>query len=282
MTRTDTAGNIYLLADDILPYLVDSLDVGAVTRNGSHISHTGIHVTSTYGMSHCLFLLQYRLVRLQIDVLACRSAARVEEELGLVEIFLISCHGIEAYQCHFGNLMSGNHTLLSGAFTDILAYAVGITDSYIQEVPLACSLIISHSPFHHVTQIIELVAQILHLRPAFRPRPIVRMLGVHGTCGVKIPVRFLGGGHYDQYAVDIFFQFLVRVSLQGVTCTFNRLIDIRIVKGEASHLILITGMSSFHKVFITSRFLTLTESQRDGYLAACLQALSPETVRHLH
>ena len=27
MTRTDTAGNIYLLADDILPYLVDSLDV---------------------------------------------------------------------------------------------------------------------------------------------------------------------------------------------------------------------------------------------------------------
>ena len=34
MTRTDTAGNIYLLADDILPYLVDSLDVGAVTRNG--------------------------------------------------------------------------------------------------------------------------------------------------------------------------------------------------------------------------------------------------------
>ena len=46
-------------------------------------------------MSHCLFLLQYRLVRLQIDVLACRSAARVEEELGLVEIFLISCHGIE-------------------------------------------------------------------------------------------------------------------------------------------------------------------------------------------
>lgn len=199
----------------------------------------------------------------------------------LVEVFLIARHHIEAHQCHFSNLVSGNHTLLSGTFADILAYTIGITDGYIQKIPLASSLVIGHSPFHHVSQIIELVAQILHLRPALRPRPVVRMFRVHRAGRIEVSVRLLGSGNDDEHAVDIFFQFLVRVSLQGIACPFNRLIDIRIIEGEALHFIFVTGMSRFHKVLIASRLLAFAESQRNGYLTVCLQALSPETVGHL-
>ena len=69
-----------------------------IFRRG-YIGHAGIHVTGAYGMSYCLFLFQHGFVRLQIAVLACCSAAHVEEELGLVEIFLISRRGIKTHQC---------------------------------------------------------------------------------------------------------------------------------------------------------------------------------------
>ena len=54
---TDTTGDVQFLRYDIIPDCVDGMDICRITCQCSHISHTRIHIGSTYSMSHRLFLL---------------------------------------------------------------------------------------------------------------------------------------------------------------------------------------------------------------------------------
>ena len=60
----DTASDVKLLVDDVVPNGVDSIDVGRVACEGSYIGHTGIHISSTYGVTYGLVLLYHGLVAL--------------------------------------------------------------------------------------------------------------------------------------------------------------------------------------------------------------------------
>ena len=105
-------------------------------------------------------------------------AAIVEEELGLVEIFLVASNKIQFGKCHLGNLVTRYHTGLSWVRANLTADTVGITDGDVEELTAACGLIVGDSTFHHVAEVVELVTQVLLLAPALVTCPLVGMLRV--------------------------------------------------------------------------------------------------------
>ena len=105
-------------------------------------------------------------------------AAIVEEELGLVEIFLVAGDEVELGECHLGNLVTGYHTGLSRVRANLTADTVGIADGDVEELAAARGLIVGDSTFHHVTEVVEFVAQVLLLAPALVTCPLVGMLWV--------------------------------------------------------------------------------------------------------
>ena len=64
MSGTYATGEIYLLADDVLPYTVNHLDVSGVLCQGGNVGNACIHVSGTHGMSHSFVLLKYGLMAL--------------------------------------------------------------------------------------------------------------------------------------------------------------------------------------------------------------------------
>ena len=206
----------------------------------------------------------------------------VEEELGLVEVLLVAGDQIKFGQCHFCNLMSGDTDLLSFACTDFTAYAVGISDGDIEEVLLSGSLVVGDGAFHHVSQVVEFMAQVFHLFPALASRPFMWMFRIHGSAGVEVSVRFLCSGYDDEHAVDVFGQFLIGICLQQVAGTFDGFVYVRIVESESAYFNGITGVGCVDEVLISSGFLAFAECQGDGYLSARVEALSPEGVGYFH
>ena len=56
--------DVEFLGHDIVPDGIDSIDIGRVARESSHIGHTGIHVGSAHGVTYGLILLHHGLVAL--------------------------------------------------------------------------------------------------------------------------------------------------------------------------------------------------------------------------
>ena len=109
--------------------------------------------------------------------------------------------------------MSRYHASLSWVRTYFANHAVGIADSDIKELAAACSLPVSHGTFYHVTEVVELVTQILFLAPALVASPEMRMLRVLCTCGIEISVSLLSRSDDVEHAVNICLEFLVWVGL---------------------------------------------------------------------
>ena len=146
----DAAGDIEFLADDVVPDAVDGVDVRLVARQGSHVGHARIHVGSPHGVPHRLVLFHNGLVCLRIVVGDGGLAPIVEEELGLVEVFLLSRHQIEFGKRHLCNLVSRHDTSLSRLGTHFAAHAVGIADGDVEKLARARGLIVGDGTFHHV------------------------------------------------------------------------------------------------------------------------------------
>ena len=92
--RTNTSSDVHLLAHNVFPYTVDGLDVRLVASKGSHISHTGIHICGTHGVSHSLILLKHWQVTLTVLALKLRLSAIVEQELCFIKVFLLASQHI--------------------------------------------------------------------------------------------------------------------------------------------------------------------------------------------
>ena len=255
VSSSDTSGDVELLAHDVVPDAVDGVDIGSISGKGSYICHTSIHIGSTYGMTYSLVLFQNRFVALRIFLFDRCLATIVEEELCLFEIFLVACSEIELAERHFGNLMSRYHASLSWVGTNLANHAVGIADSDVEELAATCSLPVSHGTFYHVTEVVELVAQILFLAPALVASPEMRMLRVLCTCGIEISVSLLSRSDDIEHAIDISLEFLVRISLQHVAGPLNRFVWVGVVEAvghQFAHIIGVAGMSCALKVLVSS------------------------------
>ena len=255
VSSSDTSGDVELLAHDVVPDAVDGVDIGGIAGEGSYICHTSIHIGSTYGMTYSFVLFQYRFVALRIFLFDRCLATIVEEELSLFEIFLVACSEIKLAECHFGNLMSRYHASLSWVRTNLANHAVGIADSDVEELAATSSLPVSHGTFYHVTEVVELVAQILFLAPALVASPEMRMLRILCTGGIEISVRLLGRSNDVEHAVDICLEFLVRVGLEYVAGTLDGLVWVGVVKTvghQFAYIIGVARMCSALKVLVSS------------------------------
>ena len=180
--------------------------------------------------------------------------------------------------------MSRYHARLSGLVAHLADDAVGIAYSDVKEGALASGLIMCHGTLGHMSQVVELVAEVLYLTPSCGACPVVGLLGVLRACRVEVSVGLLGRGYYAQYTVDIEFQLLIGVGLQDVAGSLDGLVGVGIVKREATpvHLEELSGilhaLRGIGEVGVSSLALALAEGQGNGHLAARLEALSPKTV----
>ena len=250
-----TSGDVEFLAYDVVPDTVDGVDIGGIAGEGSYICHTSIHIGGTNGMTYSLVLLQNRFVALRVFLFDRCLATIVEEELSLFEIFLVACSKIELAECHFGNLMSRYHASLSWVRTYLANHAVGIADSDVEELAATSCLPVSHGTFYHVTEVVELVAQILFLAPALVASPEMRMFRILCTGGIEISVSFLSRSDDVEHAIDISLEFLVWISLQHVAGTLDGLVWVGVVEAvghQFAHIIGVAGMSCAFKVLVSS------------------------------
>ena len=169
--------------------------------------------------------------------------------------------------------------LLPGLVADFAADTVGIADGNVEEVPLPRRLVVGNRAFHHVSQVIELVAQVLDFLPTLRPGPFVRVLRVHRPGGIEVAVRFLRGRYDSQHAVDVRLQLLVGISLEDVARTLDGFIDVGIVERISPDRDGVAGMRGLDKVLVPPCLLAFAKGQGNGYFPARLQALPPEGVR---
>ena len=258
-------------------------------------------------MTHSLVLFQHGAVtlavfaqRVEIAVVVVESvaclfpcsitfAALVEEKLGHVEVFLIARGNVEFSQAHFGNLMAWHHTGLTGLVAHFAAHAVGILDGYVEEVPLACGIVVGYSGFAEVAEVVELMAEVFHTFPTLLASPLVGMLGVLGARGVEVAVRLLTRGNHGNHAIHILVQpspleLGVGVGLQQITRPFDSLVGVGVVEGIGAFL----DFKHFRRVFqvlgriaevgVAAGLLALREGKGDGHVLTGFQALSPEGV----
>ena len=221
---------------------------------------------------------------LAVLIRAFGAAALVEEELGLVEVFLVACNQIEFSQCHLGNLMTGHTLQLIFIRTNGFADAIGITDGDVEEIALACGLIVGDGALDHVTEVIELVTEVFHLVPAMFASPLVGMFRILRTGRVEIAVGFLCGSHEVDDAVDVVFHLLVGIGLQQVGGSLDGFVHVGVVEAVAFHLeaevrVGVHLLGGVDEVRIAALALTLAEGERDGDLARGLKSLSPECSR---
>ena len=203
-------------------------------------------------MPYGFVLFHNGLVRLAVFVLARGVSALVEKEFGFVKIFLVARCEVQSDKCHLGNLVSRHAHLLPLARPDVAAYAVGVPYRYVEEVALARGLVVCHSAFYHVSEVVKLVASLLNLFPSLQSHPCVRMCRVHGACRVQVAVGFLGGRHDGQHAVNVLFGALVGECLEQVARSLDGLVNVGVVKGEAAYAERVARVGRLDEVGVSS------------------------------
>ena len=194
-----TTCDVELLAYNVFPDAVDGFDVTLVTCESCYICHTCIHVSCTDSVTHSFILFQDRFVALAIliqtvivascivESVRCHPpccitfSTLIEEKLGHIQILLVACSDVEFRQAHLCNLMTWHHAGLSRFVAHLSTYTIGILDGNVEEILLACSIIMCHCCLAEVTEIVELMTQIFHAFPTFGTSPFMRVLGVLGT-----------------------------------------------------------------------------------------------------
>ena len=195
VTGAHTTRDVIFLGNDVVVDGIDSLQISLITRQGSHIGHSCIHIAGTNGVSPSLFLVNNGLVALGIDVLDMCLATIVQQELSLVQVFLLARQHVETSQSHLSNLMTRNHTSLSVLGTHLADDTISITLGNVQELIRTRSLIVGTGSIHHVAQVIKLMAGMLLSSPALMGSPTVRVLRIDGTGGIEIAISLLGSSH---------------------------------------------------------------------------------------
>ena len=233
---TNTTSDIEFLGYDIIPDGIDSMDIVLIACERSHIGHTGIHIGSTNSMTYSLILFDDWLMSLGILMYDGGLATIIEEELSLIEIFLITCYQIEFSKGHLCNLMTRYYTSLTRIRANFLADHIRITDGNIEELTASSSLIMGDGTFNHMAKVIELMTQVFFLTPTLIASPLMWFLWILGARGIEVPVRLLSRGNNIENRVDICHEFLIRIGLQNIAGTLNGLVGIGIIESQSADL----------------------------------------------
>ena len=173
----DAAREVELLAHDVVPDPVERVDVGLVAGERGHVGHARVHVGRAHRVADRLVLLDHLLVRLVVlpaRALRAVRPARVEQELGEVQVALVAGHAVELDQAHLGDLVPGPDRLLAGPEGAVEQVRGPQRD--VEQRPLARRLVVGHRGLVEMAEVVQLVAVHLLQLPALLPRPAVRVL----------------------------------------------------------------------------------------------------------
>ena len=209
------------------------MDVSRVAGERGNVSHTGIHIGGAHGVSDSLVLFDDRLVALRVFRPHLCLATVVEEELRLIEILALASDEIEFAKCHLGDLMSRHHAGLSRFGSHLTDDTVGVAYGDVKEVAASRGLIVCDGSLYHMSEVIELVAEILFFRPPLVASPLMRMLRVLCSGSIEITVGLLRTADDRDHAVDIVSQFGVGIGLENIAGSLNGLVGIGVVEAAS-------------------------------------------------
>ena len=233
-------------------------------------------------MAHGLVLLNDGLVALRVLLLDGGLAAVVEQELGEVEIALLTGGQVEARHGHLGYLVTGHDAHLSGIGAHLPAGHIGIAAGDVEEFALAGSLPVGHRSLHHVAEVVQFVREVLLLHPAAVASPVVRVGGILRAGGVEVAVGLLRTADDVDDGVAVGLQLLIGISLQNVGGTLQSLVGVGIVE-RVAHAVDLERLrrvgevsGGIVEVLVAALALALRKGEGYGGVTAGLQALSPE------
>ena len=114
-----------------------------------------------------------------------------------------------------------------------MVYQVGILDGDIQQASFAGSQVMCYGRFIEVAAVVQLMAQVGIFFPALLSCPWMQLAAVfgNGAVGIQVTIRLLRFADVIDQRVQLRFQVLVRIGLQGEAGSFYYFVDVRIVKG---------------------------------------------------
>ena len=276
---TEPAGDIELRSDDVFPDLVDRGDIPRVTGQRGDIGHPRIHIRRADGMTDALLLVDDEFMRLVIRA-AVRTAG-VEKELRQVEISLLSGCPIQFTERHLDDLMTGPTLVLAG--TEILAKQVGVLGGDIKHRLFARCQIVGNRRLVEMPHVVVLMAQEVDVFPAFFSCPVVRLLGIDGSCGIEVAVGLLRRCDLLDEPVKILLHLRIRLDRQTKRSALQNLVDVGVIEAVAPHLVVFEFLAakSFgrpHEVLDSTGLLAFSECVGDCHGAIGFDARCPERI----
>ncbi len=292
--RADAAGQVQLAGNQVLPDPLARLAHFLVARQRGDVSHPRIHVRGADRVADRLGLIDDLRLRLVVGQAAgIRSLARrkrtgtalVEQELREAQILFVPRHAVQADESHLGDLMTRPDRALAG--TERLDEKIGPADRDVQERGLARRHVVRDRGFEEVPEVVELVAVVALARPAFRPRPYMRILRVDRARRVQVAVRLLRRGDLGDEVVDVGVELRVGVHVERVGRALDHFVHVRVVERVARRplvreLLASKRLRGAHEQIHAARELALLERRGNARRPVRLHARRPEHVVELH
>ena len=242
----DRPRHIHPAADDAVPQGSAGVPEGFVAGLPGNVRHAAVQVDRPYRMALGGGLLPHRLARLiilQAKGAFCPSpgltaflyfltevigllAPLIDEVFRQTQVALLAGDIGQLYQGHLNNLVARIALELSLLGSEQTVHQVRVPPHGVQQLILTCGLIVGDSPFHQVSQAVQLV--------------VVGQVGeavlqaVDDIIGVQVPVRLLGGTDKVDGFIRCFFQLRVRMDGQGVSHRLDPLGKVAVLKDAAA------------------------------------------------
>ena len=234
---------------------------------------------------HGFGLVHHLLVRLDVRIsrafLAAVRTARVEHELGQIEIALIAGLPIKLGEPHLDDLVTGPDGLLSGA--ESLVEQIGGAQCDIQQRALTRGLVMRDGRFIEMPEIVQFVAVDSLQNPALRAGPRVRMRGIDGAGGVEISVLLLRRADLFDESVDVSFELGIGINTERVGRALDHFINVGVVEWIRRIFVILKWLAaqrlgSANEVVDAPGLFVFLECERNGDFAIDLDARRPESV----
>ncbi len=159
---------------------------------------------------------------------------------------------------------------------------VGAFDGNIEDLPFPGGLVVCGGRFVKMAEVIELVAQVVHLFPTVFANPFVPVFAHDGAVGKQVTVVFLRFTNQINKRIDFGFERRIGEHLERVGGPFNNFVDVGVVERvrRTKHALFQTPGNG--EVFNTAGFVAFLNGDGDGHIVVGTNPFGPEIVGYLH
>ena len=225
-------------------------------------------------LHHWNMVLAIRAVKL----MAGRVAALAQKEFRQIQVFLVVRGAVQFYQAGFNHLMTGRRKPLTGA--ESAGNQIRVLQCDVQEISLARGLVVRESSLVQMSRIIQLVAgtQVVPARTWLYP-PGRRGIRVKRPPGAQITVILLRGCDLDDNIIEVLFQFLIGMNLEGIRGAFDDFIHIGIIERHFTFVFPFHQPAGLGKIANPAFFFTFVKAKWNRNGAVGFDSAGPEIIR---